>query len=84
MGVQKEMTGGRNYQAIVDALETMAQVMAQANQALHSNQNQNGGVDEFRELEKFQKNNPPLLRKTYNDDYETHIMMVSHPLLGSV
>lgn len=28
------------------------------NQALHANQNQNGGVDEFHGLGKFQKNNP--------------------------
>lgn len=52
------MAGGRNNQAIVDALEAMAQVMAQANQALHTNQNHNGRTYEFHGLGKFQKNNP--------------------------
>lgn len=44
------MGGDRNDQEILDALEAMAQVMVRENQALHTNQNQNGGVDEFRGL----------------------------------
>lgn len=45
---------GRNYCANANALEVMAHVMAQANQAL---QNQNLMVNEFRGLSKFQRNN---------------------------
>ncbi|KAI5422196.1 hypothetical protein KIW84_045596 [Lathyrus oleraceus] len=62
----KEMDGGRNDQAITDAPEAMAQVIAQANQAFKANQNQNDGADEFHGLGKFQNNNPPTFKGRYD------------------
>lgn len=55
MVIHKEVARGRNNQAIAEALRAMTQVMMQANAVLQvkHNNNQNGGVDEFRGLEKF-------------------------------
>lgn len=55
--VQEDLVG-RNNRAIVDALK----VMAQANEALHANQNHNGGLDEFRGMGKFHKNKPHMFK----------------------
>lgn len=52
---------GRNDRAIADALESLAQVMAQN---AHNNRNgeAGGAPDEFCALGKFQRNNPPTLK----------------------
>lgn len=57
-----------NDSVIVDALEEMANVMAQANEVLHVNKNQKRGVDEFHGLRKFQKNNPPIFKGRYDPE----------------
>lgn len=54
---------GRNDCAIVDTLEVMAHVMGQAHQAL---QNQNGMINEFIGLGKFQRNDPPTFKGRYD------------------
>ncbi|XP_058757872.1 uncharacterized protein LOC131631111 [Vicia villosa] len=52
------MSGGRNDDAIAEALESLAQAMAQNNQ-----NNQNGGaVNEFCGLGMFQRNNQPTFK----------------------
>lgn len=53
------MDGGRNNQAIAEALGVMAQ-------ALQVQHNQYGAGDEFRELGKFQRNNPPTFKGIYD------------------
>lgn len=58
----------RNDHVIVDALNKMAHVMAQVNEALHANQNQNGGAGEFRGLRKLQKNKPPTFKGRYDPE----------------
>lgn len=51
---------------IVDALETMDNMMAQVNDVLQVNHNQNAGVDEFSGLGKFQRNNSPTFKGRYD------------------
>lgn len=53
-----DMSGGRNDQAIVDALEVMAQAL----------QNQQSAGDEFRGLGKFQRNNQPPSKDKYDPE----------------
>lgn len=61
------MAEGRNDEAIVESLQTMSQAMPQENTVLQANQNnQNGGVDEFHGLGKFQRNNPPTFKGRYD------------------
>lgn len=50
---------GKIDRAIVDALESVTQ-------ELHRQQNQAG--DEFRGLEKFQRNNPPMFKGIYDPE----------------
>ena len=52
---------GRNDRAIADALESLAQVMAQNNHAGEA-------PDEFRALGKFQRNNPPIFIGTHDPE----------------
>ncbi|XP_050915800.1 uncharacterized protein LOC127130885 [Lathyrus oleraceus] len=49
---------GRNDHAIVDALDSVAQ-------ALQGQLNHQGDVDEFRGLDKFQRNRPPIFKGIY-------------------
>ncbi|XP_050910060.1 uncharacterized protein LOC127123927 [Lathyrus oleraceus] len=58
---------GRNDRAIGEALESLAQVMAQ-----NAQNNQNGGAggapDEFHALGKFQRNNPPGIKGSHDPE----------------
>lgn len=56
MDVHREMAC-RNNSMIADVLEAMTHVMGQENQALEAQHNQQGVVDEFFGLGKFQRNN---------------------------
>ncbi|XP_050920019.1 uncharacterized protein LOC127137614 [Lathyrus oleraceus] len=53
---------GRNDHAIIDALEAMSHVTSQALQ------NQNGMIDEFCGLSKFQRNNTPTSKARYDPE----------------
>lgn len=53
---------------IVDGLEVMDNVMAQANAVLYANHNQNCGTDEFHVLGKFKKNNPSTFKGRYDPE----------------
>ncbi|XP_058742151.1 uncharacterized protein LOC131614605 [Vicia villosa] len=60
---------GRNDREIDDALKEMANVMAQATQALQGAQGaKNGGADELCGLGKFQKNNSPKFKGKYDPE----------------
>lgn len=56
---------GRNDHAIAEALESLAQVMAQ-NSKNNQNRGAGGVLDEFRPLGKFQRNNAPTFKDSHN------------------
>lgn len=58
----KEEIDGKNDRVIDDALEKLAHMMDQANEALPVNQIHNGGVREFHGLGKFHKNKPLMFK----------------------
>ncbi|XP_050908927.1 uncharacterized protein LOC127122669 [Lathyrus oleraceus] len=64
---EEKKMAGRNDRAIAEALESLAQVMAQTAQ-----NNQNGGAggapDEFRALGRFQRNNPPTFKGSHDPE----------------
>lgn len=60
------MDSERNDCAIIDILEEMENVMAQATHAFCGSHN--GGADEFHGLEKIQKNNPSTFKERYDHE----------------
>ena len=58
------MSGVRNDNSIAEALESLAQEMAQNQQ----NPPNAGGNDEFHVLERFQRNNLPIFKGIHDPD----------------
>lgn len=62
-----EMAGGRDDAVIAQALATMAQVLAQANENTAANR-RNEGEAEGRRLDRFLRNNPPTFKGRFDPE----------------